>query len=117
MITGAHVVLFTTDEEADRRFFRDVLGFPLVDAGGGWLIFAPPDGEAAFHPAEDTRGRQLLLMCDDLDAEMAALQAKGVAMDAVEEAGWGRATSMRLPGGGAVGLYQPRHPTPPRAGV
>ncbi len=111
MITGAHTVIFTKDAEADRAFFRDVLGFDSVDAGGGWLIFALPPGEAAFHPADENGAHELYLMCDDLSAEMAALREKGIELATVEEAPWGSITRIQLPGGGALALYQPKHPT------
>lgn len=109
MMFGAHVVIYTTDVEADRAFFRDVLGFSSVDAGHGWLIFALPPAEAAFHPAEENGRRELYFMCDDLKTEIAALAAKGVQCSEIQEAGWGSVTSLRLPGGGEIGLYQPRH--------
>jgi catechol 2,3-dioxygenase-like lactoylglutathione lyase family enzyme len=111
MINGAHVVIYSENAEADRAFFRDILGFPSVDAGHGWLIFGLPAGEAAFHPGANGR-HELYLMCDDLKSEMAALRAKGVQCAEVEEARWGSITKIRLPGGGEVGLYQPKHPRP-----
>ena len=112
MISGAHVVINSTDAAADRAFFRDVLGFKHVDAGHGWLIFALPPSEAAFHPAEANGGHALYLMCDDLKAEMADLALKNVACSAVEEARWGSITKIRLPGGGDLHLYQPKHSRP-----
>jgi catechol 2,3-dioxygenase-like lactoylglutathione lyase family enzyme len=111
MISGAHVVVYTKDEEADRTFFRDILGFKSVDAGHGWLIFALPPGEAAFHPSEENGPHELYFMCDNLEAEMASLAKKAVAFSDVQEARWGSISKMRLPGGGEVGLYQPKHPT------
>src|SRR5271154_6593471 len=102
MIFGAHVIVFSKDAEADRAFFADVLGFPSVDAGHGWLIFALPPAELALHPAEED-DHELYLMCDDLPAEIAALQSKGVQCGDVEEARWGTVTRIRLPGGGEVG--------------
>jgi len=111
MIFGAHVIVHSKDAEADRAFFRDVLGFPSVDAGHGWLIFALPPAEAAIHPAEDTARHELYLMCDDLKAEMASLKKNGVVFSEVQEERWGSITKIRLPGGGEVGLYQPKHPT------
>lgn len=111
MISGAHMTIYSRDAEADRAFFRDVLGFPTVDAGGGWLIFALPPAEAAFHPTDQDGGHELFLMCDDLAAEMAALAGRGVVCSDVEEARWGSITRIALPGGGAVRLYQPKHPT------
>jgi len=112
MINGAHVVVYTKNAEADRAFFRDVLGFPSVDAGYGWLIFAMPTAEAAFHPSEENDRHELFLMCDDLKAEMATLRVKGVECAEVTEARWGSITKLRLPGGGEIGLYQPKHPRP-----
>jgi catechol 2,3-dioxygenase-like lactoylglutathione lyase family enzyme len=103
-------VLFSSDPDADRAFLADVLGFDHVDAGGGWLIFGLPPAEAAFHPAT-APGAELYFLCDNLEDEMRALTAKGVACSDVEEARWGSITKIQLPGGGEVGLYQPRHPT------
>jgi hypothetical protein len=107
---GAHVVVYSNDADADRIFLAEVLGFTSVDAGGGWLIFALPPAEAAVHPAE-TPGAELYLMCDDLSEEMAVLAARGAVCSEVEEARWGSVTKIRLPGGGEIGLYQPKHPT------
>jgi catechol 2,3-dioxygenase-like lactoylglutathione lyase family enzyme len=112
MIFGAHVVLYSKDAAADRAFFSDMLGLASVDAGHGWLIFALPPAEAAVHPVEglDGEGRhELYLLCDDLAAEMERLVGKGVACEPMEEARWGLLTRMHLPGGGRLGLYQPRH--------
>jgi catechol 2,3-dioxygenase-like lactoylglutathione lyase family enzyme len=111
MISGAHVVVYSRDPEADRAFFRDVLGFKSVDAGHGWLIFALPPGEAAFHPSEQDGPHELYLMCDNLKSEMASLAKKGVKCGDVQEARWGSITKIQLPSGGAIGLYQPKHPT------
>jgi catechol 2,3-dioxygenase-like lactoylglutathione lyase family enzyme len=112
MIFGAHVIVYSTDADADRAFLRDVLGFANVDAGHGWLIFALPPAEVAVHPAETNDRHELYFMCDDVRAEMSALKKKGVTCSDVEEARWGSITKMRLPGGGEVGLYQPKHPSP-----
>jgi catechol 2,3-dioxygenase-like lactoylglutathione lyase family enzyme len=112
MISGTHVIIYSKDAEADRAFFRDVLGFKSVDAGHGWLIFALPPAEAAFHPSEgDGSVHELYFLCDDLKAEMASLAKKDVKCSAVHEARWGSITKIQLPGGGEVGLYQPKHPT------
>jgi len=110
MISGAHVVVYSKNAESDRAFFRDVLGFKSVDAGHGWLIFALPPTEVAFHPSEDGV-HELYFMCDDLETEIASLANKGVMCSKVEQARWGSITKMRLPSGGNVGLYQPKHPT------
>ena len=113
MITGVHAIVYTQDAEADRAFMRDVLGFPSVDAGGGWLIFALPPAELAAHPTEGAPHHELYLMCDDVEATVAELEAKGVELTGpVTDQGFGRLTSIRLPGGGELGLYEPRHPTP-----
>jgi catechol 2,3-dioxygenase-like lactoylglutathione lyase family enzyme len=111
MISGAHVVVYSKSAEADRAFFRDVLGFKSVDAGHSWLIFALPPSEAAFHPSNENGPHELYFLCDSLKAEMASLAKKGVACSQVEEAQWGSITKMRLPGGGEIGLYQPKHAT------
>lgn len=116
MFLGAHVVVYSKDTEADRAFFRDVLDFKSVDAGHGWLIFALPPAEAAFHPSDENGPHELYFMCKSLKAEMAALAKKGVECSAVQEARWGSITRMRLPGGGEIGLYQPKHPTALRRG-
>jgi catechol 2,3-dioxygenase-like lactoylglutathione lyase family enzyme len=110
MMFGSHVVVYTSDADADRAFFRDVLGFPSVDAGHGWLIFALPPAEIAMHPAEASGAFEFYLTCDDLEAEMRDLRAKGVVCSEVEEARWGSITKITLPGGGEIGLYQPKHP-------
>lgn len=112
MISGAHVVIFSKKPEADRAFFRDILGFKSVDAGHGWLIFALPPAEAAFHPSEKNNVHELYFMCDDLKSEMASLAKKKVKCSKVQEAPWGSITKMRLPGGSNVHLYQPKHPRP-----
>jgi len=111
MITGAHVIIYTKDPEADRKFFRDVLKFSAVDAGHGWLIFALPPAEAAFHPDENNDRHELYFMCDDLKATMKSLKEKKVKCGAVTEQRWGSLTTVSLPGGGEIGLYQPKHPT------
>ncbi len=111
MISGAHVIVYSQDAEADRVFFRDVLGFTSVDAGHGWLIFALPPAEAAFHPAEENDRHELYFMCDDLRAEIFALKKKGVACSDIHNERWGSITKISLPGGGKIGLYQPKHPT------
>jgi catechol 2,3-dioxygenase-like lactoylglutathione lyase family enzyme len=120
MIFGAHVIVYSKDAEADRAFFRDVLGFSSVDAGRGWLIFALPPAEVAIHPDEEpdeeNDRRELYFLCDDLKAEISELEKKGVPCSEVQEARWGSITKIRLPGGGEAGLYQPKHPlalTPP----
>ncbi|ACU72042.1 conserved hypothetical protein [Catenulispora acidiphila DSM 44928] len=111
-MTGTHAILYSTDADADRAFLRDVLGFPHVDAGGGWLIFQLPPAELGVHPAEGgAPSSELYLMCDDLDATLAVLAAKGVhTVGERSEARWGVRAWIPLPSGATLGLYEPRHP-------
>ena len=121
MITGAHFLLDSKDPEADRAFFRDVLGLRYVDVGGGWMIFAMSPAEAAIHPADGDSSQdrachkllsaELYLMCDDLEGLIKSLESKNVRCTEVERARWGIKTTIPLPSGGAIGLYQPAHPT------
>jgi hypothetical protein len=112
MIIGAHVMLFTKDEAADRAFLRDVLEIPCIDSGGGWLIFKLPPAELGVHGHEKNDVHQLYLICDDVDATIARLAEKGVTCGEVTNASWGRATSVPLPGGGKIGVYEAHHPRP-----
>jgi hypothetical protein len=112
MITGAHAIVYSTDADADRAFFRDVLHFPSIDAGEGWLIFALPPSEVALHPADANGAHELYLLCDDVDGFVASMTERGVACGAVKDRGWGLLTEVRLPGGGLLGVYQPRHARP-----
>jgi len=111
MINGAHVIIYSKNAEADRSFFKDVLSFRSVDVGHGWLIFALPPAEIACHPGDENDQHQLYLMCDDLKAEISALTKKGIECSEVQEPPWGLLTTIHLPGGGKLGLYQPKHPT------
>jgi hypothetical protein len=112
MIHGVHAVVFSTEAEEVRAVFRDALGFSSVDAGGGWLIFALPPAELGIHPTQEGSSVELYLLCDDLEATVEELSAKGVACsDSIEERDWGRLTYIELPGGARLGLYEPRHPT------
>jgi catechol 2,3-dioxygenase-like lactoylglutathione lyase family enzyme len=113
MITGAHTIIYTKDADADRAFFEEVLGLPSVDAGGGWLIFALPPAEVAMHPHETGGAHELYLMCDDVHAAVEELRSRGAELDDVSDEGFGLVTAIRLPGGGRLGLYEPRHPSPP----
>jgi len=110
MISGAHVILYSKDAEADREFFRNVLKFPHVDAGLGWLIFALPPAEVAVHPAEENGSHELYLLCDDLKATVNALRQKKVKCSAPAEREWGEIATVSLPSGATLGLYQPKHP-------
>jgi catechol 2,3-dioxygenase-like lactoylglutathione lyase family enzyme len=113
MITGSHFIVFSTDAEADRAFFRDVLELPFVDVGGGWLVFRAPPAEVAFHPSDHGGGGEFFLLTDDLVADMSRLEARGVPLSKVEEQSWGTLTKITLPSGGELGLYQPKHESPP----
>ena len=111
MINGAHVIIYSRDAEADRTFLKDVLGYPHVDAGHGWLIFKLPPAEVAVHPSEGPPRDELYLMCDDVRAQVARLAAQGV--EVVREPadqGWGVLAAVRLPSGAELPLYEPRHP-------
>jgi len=122
MINAAHVVIYTHDAEADRAFFRDMLGLASVDAGEGWLIFALPPTELGIHPTEEKswpgsdvlKGRhQLYLMCDDIESTVGELEVKGVNFtQPIDDTGWGLLTALKLPGGSELWLYQPKHPSP-----
>jgi predicted enzyme related to lactoylglutathione lyase len=113
VITGAHAIVYGHDPEAARAFFRDVLGFASLDAGGGWLVFALPAAEVAFHPGEIDGQHELYLMCDDIHVTVEELKRKGAEFTRpVEHRGWGLLTAIAVPGGGELGLYEPRHPSP-----
>jgi catechol 2,3-dioxygenase-like lactoylglutathione lyase family enzyme len=111
MIIGAHTILYSKKADKDRKFLKDVLGFKSVDAGEGWLIFALPPGEVAVHPTEDEEYHEFYLMCDDIKKTSAQLEKKKVKMTPVRDYGWGLMTMITLPGGGTLGLYEPRHKT------
>ena len=113
MITGLHAIIFGPDAEAVRALLGDVLGLESVDAGGGWRIFAAPPAELAAHPTDGATGCELYLMCDDIEATLDELRAKGVEIARpLNEERWGLVTAIALPGGGELGLYEPRHPRP-----
>ena len=112
MVNGAHVILYSKDAAADRAFIKNVLKFPFVDVNNGWLIFKLPPAEVAVHPSDENDLHEFYLMTDDLDLEIRSLQKAGVTCDAVSQQGWGRSTRIQLPGGGTLGLYQPRHQRP-----
>ncbi len=110
MITGAHIIIYSKDADADRIFFKDVLGFNSVDAGNGWLIFALPPAEAAIHPHNENDKHEFYLMCKDINAVIDSLKSKGVVYSEVKNEPWGAITYVSLPGGGKIGLYEPKHP-------
>jgi predicted enzyme related to lactoylglutathione lyase len=118
VLTGTHAILYAGDSDAARAFFRDVLELPYVDTGGGWLIFRLPPAEIGVHPpdgdAAPSGRHELFLTCDDIEATVADLRGKGAEFDGgITEQGWGRLVTMLVPGGGRIGLYQPKHLTPP----
>jgi hypothetical protein len=112
VICGAHAIIYSTDAEADRAFFRDVLEYPFIDAGRGWLIFALPPAELAIHPADGDSSHELLLMCDDVAAFTHQMSRRGVACSDVQRERWGLLTRLTLPGGGALRVYEPTHQSP-----
>jgi hypothetical protein len=112
MIIGAHSVIYSTSPEADRAFLRDTLKLPNVDVGGGWLIFGLPPAEIAVHPSERNGVQELYLMCDDVEAFTLEMKRRGIAVGPVQDEGWGILTQLTLPGGGKLGVYQPRHARP-----
>jgi len=112
VITGAHTIIYSTKPEADRALLRDVLGLPHVDVGGGWLIFGLPPAEVAVHPSERNDVHELYLMVDDVRKFIAEMEQRGIPCKAVQDQRWGLLTQMMLPGGGKLGVYQPRHARP-----
>ena len=113
MINGVHAIVFSPQAEQVRAFFADVLGLSSVDAGRGWLIFALPPAELAVHPADGDPRHELYLMCDDIEATLAELRGKGVEVAReITDQGWGLLAAIRLPDGGELPIYEPRHPSP-----
>src|SRR5215470_7289797 len=117
MINGAHSIIYSTNPEADRALLRDVFKLPSVDVGEGWLIFGLPPAEVAVHPSNKNDLHELYLMCEDVEAFVAALLAHDVACGPVQNQGWGLLTHVVLPGGGKLGVYQPRHARPKPMGA
>jgi len=109
VITGAHSIIYSAKPDEDRAFLRDVLKLPFVDVGHGWLIFALPPAEVAVHPSAVNDGHELYLMCDDIVAFVHGMETHGIACSPIETLGWGILTRITLPGGGTMGVYQPRH--------
>ena len=112
MITGGHSIIYSKQPEADRAFLRDVLRLPNVDVGGGWLIFGLPPAELAVHPSERNDVHQFYLMCDDIEAFVTGMKKGNVSLTPVQDQGWGLLTEITLPGGGKLGVYEPRHARP-----
>jgi hypothetical protein len=112
MIIGGHSIIYSTDADADRAFLRDVLKLTNVDVGDGWLIFGLPPAELAVHPSSENDVHEFYLMCDDVQAFVREMQKHDIACDAVQDQGYGLVTQLKLPGGGKLGVYQPRHARP-----
>jgi hypothetical protein len=112
MIIGAHSIIYSQQPDADRAFLRDVLAMPNVDVHGGWLIFGLPPAELAVHPSDQNGVHELYLMCDDVEGFVADMADKNIACSPVQNQGWGMLTQVTLPGGGKLGVYQPRHARP-----
>ncbi|MGD9561321.1 MAG: VOC family protein [Pyrinomonadaceae bacterium] len=112
MINGAHAIIYSANAESDREFFRDVLKLPNADAGDGWLIFGLPPSEVAVHPDDANSRHELYLMCDDVNEFVAQMEAEGIGCTKPADRGWGILTEISLPGGGKLGIYQPRHARP-----
>lgn len=112
MISGVHTIIYSTDPEADKAFFRDVLKLNNVDVGHGWLIFGLPPSELAVHPSEDSQHHEIYLMCDDIEKFVKQVQDHGLTCSHVRDEGWGLLVALTLPGGGKLGVYQPRHQRP-----
>jgi hypothetical protein len=112
MIIGAHSIIYSTSPDADRAFLRDVIKLTNVDVGGGWLIFGLPPAEVAVHPSDKNDVYEFYLMCDDVKAFIAEMKKGGIVCSAVQDEGWGLLTQLTLPGGGKVGVYEPRHARP-----
>ena len=112
MLTGAHSIIYSSNADADRAFLRDVLKLTSVDVGHGWMIFGLPPAEIAVHPSDKNDVHEFYLMCDDVDAFVAEMGRHQVPCEAINNQGWGLLTRITLPGGGKLGVYQPRHPRP-----
>lgn len=112
MFNGGHVVIYSNEPEADRRFFKEVLGLGNVDVGDGWLIFSLPPSEIAFHPHENSTAHEFYFMCENIQSACRTLEGHGVEFAEPIDEGWGVLSSFVLPGGARVGFYQPRHESP-----
>jgi len=117
MIIGAHSIIYSTNPESDRAFLRDILKLTNVDVGGGWLIFGLPPAEVAVHPSEKNDIHELYLICDDVKALIAEMKEHSIVCGPVHDEGWGLLIQLRLPGGGKIGVYEPRHARPKAMGV
>ena len=112
MITGAHTIIYSSDPDADRDFFKNILKFPNVDVGHGWLIFGLPQSEVAVHPSTENGPHEFYLLCDDIDLFVKEMAEQKVLCSDIEDQRWGLITHLTLPGGGKIGVYEPKHPRP-----
>src|SRR5208283_699469 len=112
MITGVHAIIYSKHAEKDRAFLRDVLNFPFVDVGEGWLIFRLPPAEAAIHPSKKNGLKEIYLMCDDIEETAALMRQHNIKCGDVEQKPWGSLIRIKLPGGGTLQVYQPSHESP-----
>jgi hypothetical protein len=112
MIIGAHSIIYSKRPKADRAFLRDVLQLTSVDVGDGWLIFGLPPAEVAVHPSSKNDLHEFYLMADDVEAFVSQMKKKRIACGPVQNLGWGLLSQLTLPGGGKLGVYQPRHARP-----
>jgi hypothetical protein len=112
MIIGAHSILYSRNPDADRALLRDVLGLPHVDVGGGWLIFGLPPAEVAVHPSDENDVHELYLLCDDIKAFAVDMRKRNIDCGPILDRGWGLLVELSLPGGGKLGVYEPRHARP-----
>ena len=116
MITGAHAIIYSENAEADKAFFRDILKLTHVDAGHGWLIFGLPPSELAMHPSPDSQHHELFLMCDDIHEFVSNMKEHQIICSEVTDQRWGLLSHLVLPGGGSIGIYQPKHERPEQSG-
>ncbi len=112
VISGAHAIIYSADPKADRQFFRDLLHLPHVDVGEGWLIFGLPPSELAVHPAETSGAQEIYLLCDQIQAFLQEMEKRGISCAPIQSQRWGLLTYVTLPGGGRLGIYEPRHARP-----
>ena len=112
ILSGAHTIIYSSDPEADRKVLRDVFELPNVDVGGGWLIFALPPSELAVHPASTSGKHELYFIVDDVHGFIERMKQHGLLCSEVHQERWGLLTQVTLPGGGQLGVYEPRHPRP-----
>jgi len=112
MITGAHSIIYSSDSKADMEFFKNILKFPNVDVGNGWLIFGLPPSEIAVHPSSENGLQELYLLCDDIQSFVKEMAWHKIACSEIETQRWGLITHLILPGGGKLGVYEPRHARP-----